>query len=197
MTNEYILQNRKTKHPVHELILNRWSSRAMSGEDLTQEEIDTLFDAARFAPSSYNEQPWHFFYVTRASEQWNTFINLMVDANKVWGEKAGILIIACSKRISSHTGKENYYHKHDTGAACYALTLQASAMDLVSHQMGGFDKQKAKEVLELDDTHTVEAMIVVGKKGDVSDLPEDYQKLEQASGRNDITVIASEFTGTK
>jgi nitroreductase len=198
MTQGSSVNNRKTGYPVNQLIIDRWSSRAMSGEPISDEQLMTLFEAARWTPSSYNDQPWHFIYAKRDTSAWQTFFDLLVPFNQSWVKNAAVLIVIISRNTFAHNGELSCTHSFDTGAAWQNLTLQGSFMGLVIHGMGGFDYDKAKKALAIPDGYTVEAMVAVGKPGPVSVLPENLQAKEgQQSGRNELSSFVFEGTFTK
>src|SRR4029078_11894902 len=130
---------RKPTYPINPLILNRWSPRSMSGEALNDDEIMSLFEAARWAPSSSNNQPWRFIYAQRNSEHWNRFFNLLMEPNKVWAKNAAILVVVISRKNFEFNEKPAVTHQFDTGSAWENLALEASSRDIVAHGMQGFD----------------------------------------------------------
>jgi len=113
---------RSSIYKINPIILNRWSPRSMTGEELQNDELMSLFEAARWAPSSANSQPWRFIYATRDTEEWNTLFNLLVDLNKIWAKNAAVLIVIVSKKEFEYKGKviASATHQFDTGAACEA-----------------------------------------------------------------------------
>lgn len=175
---------------VLDLLVDRWSPRAMSGEPLTEVEVKALFEAARWAPSSFNHQPWRFIYATRTMPEWETFLNLLVQFNKSWAQEGAICILILSHKYFEYNGEFSRTHSFDTGAATQNLALQGFAMGLVVHGMEGFDYEKARTELGVPDSYDIEAMFVVGKRGSVSDLPEDLQKRETPSDRLSVEEIA-------
>ncbi len=185
-------QYRHPGHPIRPWIVERWSPRAMSGEPLTAEEIATLFEAARWAPSSGNSQPWRFLYGTRTGPHWQTFLDLLVEGNRRWAKGAGLLAVATSRAISAHTGQPDPSHAYSTGAAWMALALQGVSMGFVVHGMAGFDYEKARRDLGVPDDFAVLAMLAVGRQGRIEDLPPDLQAREKPSGRKEIAEIAWE-----
>ena len=186
---------RQPDHDIETLFLRRWSPRAMTGEAVSAEELNQLFEAARWAPSTYNEQEWRFLYGTRDGAHWNTFFGLLAEANQAWCDKAGALIVVISHRFFSRNGKPNPVHTFDAGLATENLLLQGAAMNLVCHGMAGFDRGKARRELRVPDDYDVEAMIAVGRPGDPNDLPEKMRELDlQPSGRNPIHSFAAEGT---
>src|SRR6187402_2128065 len=127
------LEVRKADHPVESLFVERWSPRAMSGEPLSDGEILTLFEAARWAPSTYNEQEWRFLYARRETPEWQAFFDLLVAANLAWCKNAALLVVVLAHKFLSRTGKPNPVHVYDAGAAWENLALQGTAMGLVVH----------------------------------------------------------------
>ncbi len=183
---------RISSYPVSDLILNRWSPRAMSGEPITDDELMTLFEAARWAPSSYNNQPWRFVYAKRDSEHWDTLLGLLVEMNKAWAKHASALVVMISKNNFEFNGEPARTHSFDTGAAWENLALQGTMMGLVVHGMQGFDYDKAREVLGVPEGHTVEAMAAIGKPGKKEDLPQELQEREAPSDRRPLEEIVFE-----
>lgn len=186
----YIRDYRQPEYDVNDIFLNRWSPRAMSGEPITNEELMSLFEAARWAPSSFNGQPWFFIYATRDSEHWQTFYDLLVEFNQQWCEKAAVLLVILSRKTFERNGKPNPCHSLDTGSAWYSLCLQGSIRGLVVHGMAGFDYEKARSALNIPDDYQVEAMAAVGKPAPKETLPSALQEKEAPSTRKSI----SEFT---
>ncbi len=175
-------------------IVNRWSPRALSGEPIRQDELMSLLEAARWAPSSFNGQPWRFFYARRDTEHWTPYFDLMGEFNQQWASNAAVLIVVVSRTTFEHNEKPAATHSFDTGAAWQNLALQAGAMGLVAHGMQGFDYEKAHQMLRLPEQYAVEAMVAVGRPGRREDLPEDMRKREEPSGRKPIEQIAFEGT---
>lgn len=186
------MKQRKAEYPIADFLLNRWSPRAMSGQPITKQELMTLFEAARWAPSSYNNQPWHFIYAQRETAHWDKLYNLMVDFNKQWTKNAAALIVVFSRDNFSYNNKPSRTHSFDTGAAWENLALQAEVMGLVAHGMEGFDYARAKSELNIPDGYTVEAMIAIGKPGRIEDLPKEMQEEETMSDRKKITQFIFE-----
>ncbi|MDT5270093.1 MAG: hypothetical protein QOH49_2279 [Acidobacteriota bacterium] len=180
------------QHPVDELFLDRWSPRAMSGEGVTDEELMTLFEAARWAPSSYNNQPWRILYARRETEQWPVFFGLMVEGNQSWAKDAAALLLFVSKETFDFNGKPYPTHSFDTGAAWENLALQSTMLGLVTHGMQGFDYERARTELNIPEGFRVEAMIAVGHPGDPAQLPEPLREREAPSGRKPLSEITCE-----
>ena len=130
---------RKADYPIEKLLLDRWSPRAMSGEEISREELMGLFEAARWAPSSFNGQQWRALYAHRSTEHWQTFFDLLVDANKAWAKKAAVLVVFISRRNFDHNDEPSITHSYDCGAAWENFALQGFQQGLVVHGMQGFD----------------------------------------------------------
>ncbi|HLC71456.1 MAG TPA: nitroreductase family protein [Candidatus Nanoarchaeia archaeon] len=190
----FIINQREVEFPVHPLFPNRWSPRSMSGESISDNDLFTLCEAARWAPSSFNNQPWRFIYAHRHSNAWPPLFGLMGEFNRSWTHSAAVLVIIVSKNNFDHNGKPCRTHSFDTGAAWQNLALQASLMGLVAHGMEGFDYERAKSELHIPDDHTVEAMVAIGKPGKKEDLPVALQEKEQPSDRKPIKSFIFEGT---
>lgn len=186
------LDHRKSDYPIETLFLKRWSPRAMSGEAITQDELMSLFEAARWAPSTYNEQEWRFLYAHRETDHWQTYFDLLMDANQTWCVNAGVLIVVASHNLFERSGKPNAVHTFDAGAAFQNLVLQAAAMGLVAHGMAGFYRDKARSDLKVPDDYTIEAMIAIGRPGNPDQLPTELREREVPTGRNPIDRFTCE-----
>jgi nitroreductase len=187
-----IRKHRKADHPILPLILNRWSPRAMSKEPLADEEIFSLFEAARWAPSSYNNQPWRFIYARRGTSAFARFLKWLVPFNQTWASQAALLVVIISRKNFEHNEKPSVTHAFDTGAAWENICLEAVSRDLAVHGMEGFDYQAVRESLQIPDTYDVMAMFAVGKRASPDTLPPDLQKKEIPSNRKKIEEIAME-----
>lgn len=177
---------RQSDYPIEPLIMNRWSPRAMSGESLSDEELMPLFEAARWAPSSYNAQPWRFYFAKRETEAFSALYELLVPFNQSWAEDAAALVIIASHTVFETNGKPSPTHSFDTGAAWQNLALEGSARGLVIHGMQGFDYDGAKTLCKLPDDYVIEAMIAIGKPGETQDLPSEIQAKETPSSRKPL-----------
>ena len=164
----------------------------MTGEDITEEELMALFEAARWAPGSRNNQPWRFIYAKRNTPHWKTLFGLMGEFNQSWTKNAAVLVVVVSKNTFDLDGKPSRTHSFDAGAAWENLALEATTRGLVSHGMEGFDYAKAKIVLGIPNDHTVEAMIAIGKRGEKEILPADMQEREIISDRKPLKEIIME-----
>lgn len=183
--------NRQSTYPIQQLILSRVSSRAFSDERLTEDELMSLFEAARWAPSSYNGQPWRFIYARRGEKEWDTFFNLLADGNKAWVKDADTLVLVISRKNFEHSDKPAATASFDTGSAWMSLALEAHARKIVTHGMQGFDYDAARKVLQIPETYKVEAMIAIGKPGDKEKLPPDIRAREVPTLRKPLKEIVS------
>ena len=184
--------SRKSTYPINTLILNRWSPRAMTGEDLDNEEIMSLFEAARWAPSSYNNQPWRFIYARRNTEHWERMFSLLADGNKSWAKNSALLVVVISRKNFEYNEKPARTHQFDAGSAWQNLALEAFSRGLVAHGMQGFDYDKARIDCVIPDDFEVMAMIAIGKKGPREGLPPDLQEKEKQSDRKPLKDIIME-----
>lgn len=183
---------RKPDHDVEKIFVSRWSPRAMSGAALDEGEMLRLFEAARWAPSTYNEQEWRFLYARRDTPHFETFMKLLMEANQVWCKNAALLGLVASHKVFERNGKENPVHTFDSGLAFQNLMLQGTAMGLVVHGMAGFDQAAARKELNIPDDYSVEAMFAVGHPGDPAELPEELREREQPSDRKPVSEIICE-----
>lgn len=177
---------RHTDHPIDSIFLDRWSPRSMSGEDIPAGELLTLFEAARWAPSSGNNQPWRILYARRSSGQWTLFFDLLTDSNKVWCARAAVLVMMVSC-TTFPGGKPSRTHSYDTGSAWMSLALQGSMKGYVVHGMQGFDYERARTQLNIPDGFTVEAMAAIGIPGRIEELPEQLQARETPNDRRSLS----------
>jgi len=164
----------------------------MNGEKISNEELMTLFEAARWAPSSLNNQHWRFIYAERGSKYWDGFFNLLFEGNQKWCNNAAILIIMISKKKYDMKDEEIRTRSFDAGSAWENLALQAITINLVVHPIGGFDVIKAREVAKVPYDYEIEIMIAVGKKGKKEDLSEELRKKEVMSDRKPLNQIVFE-----
>jgi len=184
--------SRKPDHPIESIFLRRWSSRAMNGELITEAEMLSLFEAARWAPSTYNEQEWRFLYARRDTPQWPLFFDLLFEGNRAWCQRAALLSVIVAHKVFQHNGKPNPVHVFDAGLAFENLALQGTTMGLVVHGMAGFDFEKARAALSVPDDYDVVAMFAVGRPGDPAELPPELREREIPSQRKPVREIISE-----
>jgi nitroreductase len=183
---------RQADHSIDELFLDRWSSRALSGEALPEEELLTLFEAARWAPSSGNSQPWRILYARRETAHWPLFFGLLNERNQEWCRNASALLVLTSRTAQEATGRPLVTHAYDTGAFWMSMALQGWLKGLVVHGMSGFDYARARAVLAIPEEFHVNAMAAVGKPGNPDDLPEHHRSREIPSARKPIAESIQE-----
>lgn len=192
MTDGPRFATRQAEHPVDEIFLRRWSSRAMSGEALTRTEVATVLEAARWAPSAYNEQPWRFLYVFPDSPLWTTYVDTLFEVQRQWVARAGALALILSRRTYERSGKPSRAYSFDAGAACQNACLKAAAMGLVSHVVQGFDDLALRRALAVPDVFSVEFILVLGRPGDPELLPAALQVREMPTPRRRVDEFAFE-----
>ncbi len=182
-------------HPVHELIKRRWSPLAFSERRVEPEKLQSLFEAARWAPSAYNEQPWRFIVCTRdRPADHERFVGCLVEGNVPWAQHAPVLVLSVAKRQFSHNGTPNRHAWHDVGLAVENLILQATALGLFVHQMGGFDPAKARTAFGIPDEYEPVAAIAIGYPGEADTLPPPLRD-RQLAPRSRKPLEALVFTG--
>lgn len=189
---EYVKKYRSNEYEISPEIIQRWSPRAMSGEIVSKDKLLSLLEAAKWAPSAFNSQPWRFLYVFKDSEQWPVFFNLLAEMNQLWVKNAGALIVVLSQNNFEYNGKANLTHSFDAGSAWQNIAIEASNSGLIAHAMSGFDYEKARQDLKIPADYTVEAMIAVGWPGNKEDLPKDFQERELPSERKKVSEISRE-----
>jgi nitroreductase len=179
--------HRESAHPINPLFLDRWSPRSLSGEPITDGELMTLFEAARWAPSSGNFQPWRFLYARRDSDFWPAFFDLLKPGNQAWAARAAVLVLVISRtHFEGVDGRPCVTHSYDSGASWENLALQASLMGLVAHGMEGFDYERARRVLRVPAGYAVEAMAAIGRPAAGDAPPDPRRKPDHPSSRRPL-----------
>jgi nitroreductase len=186
---EEVAEHRAPEEDIEPLLVNRWSPRAMTGESLDEEQYLPLFEAARWAPSSYNNQHWRFLYATQEDEEFELFANLLTAGNREWAEDAAVLVTLVSKETFDHNGEPARTHSFDTGAAWQNLALEATRRELVTHAMQGLDYEAAAEQLDVPDGFSVECMIAIGERAPAETLSDELQEREFPSDRKPVDEI--------
>jgi nitroreductase len=190
---------RTSDYPIDKLFLERWSPRAFTGEAIPHDVLMTILEAGRWAPSSYNSQPWRFLYALRDTADFSTFLDLLVPFNQSWAKQASALVFMVSKSTMQPAGADkpipSHSHSFDTGAAWAQMALQAHISGWATHSMTGVDFPRAFEVLNVPEGYRVEAAVAIGRQGDASLLPEQLAAREKPSGREPLAtmVIAGGF----
>lgn len=173
----------KTSVKIHELIANRWSPRAFDPDKtVSRDNLTALLEAARWAPSCFNDQPWRYIVCDKASDAaaWQNGLAIIAEKNRLWAKNAPVLLLAVAMGNFNHNGKANRWAMYDTGAASVSLCLQATALGLIVHQMGGFDADLARQTFRLPEDCTPMAMMAVGYQAEAATLAYDFQAVEQA-----------------
>ncbi len=175
---------------VDDLFIDRWSPRAFSPEPIPRETLLRLFEAARWAPSAMNEQPWRFLYAD-TPETLDLFRPLLVDQNRVWADRAPVLVFVLGKRRYDYKDRPNKGYQFDAGAAWMSLALQARMLGLFTHGMAGIHYDDAYEALNVPaEDYEIIAAVAIGAMGDPEELPADVQAREAPSGRKALAEIA-------
>ena len=177
--------NRVYNYEIMELIKDHWSPRAFSDEQVPIEDLMAILEAARFAPSCFNEQPWRFI-VGHSPEMRAKVLSLINEKNQVWAQHAPVLMIICGKKNFTYNGKPNFYNAFDSGTAWGFLLLEAQRRGYITHAMMGFDKAKTIELFELGDIYQPIAAIALGKLGDKNSLSKELQEREEPGRRIDL-----------
>ncbi len=174
-------------YAINEQFINRWSPRAFTAEPISEQTLLSFLEAARWAPSAYNSQPWRFLYARRDTPNWERYLNLLVPFNRSWAQQASALVLIISKTTFAAPGateeKPTLWHTFDTGSAWGHLALQASISGWHTHGMAGFDQDLARQELKIPEGYVLHAMVAIGKLGDKASLDEALQSREVPSPR--------------
>lgn len=185
---------RSSPHPVAPLFLERWSARSLTGEAISDADLLTLFEAARWTPSGFNQQPWRFVYAKRDTDHFPLFLNLLAETNRPWAEKAAAIVFVLSEKRFVRNGEwqDSSSHAFDTGAASFGVALQASLLGWNSRTVGGINRADAKVALGVPDDYAINVAIIIGRRGVVEDLPEKYRAREVLTDRLPLDRIVAE-----
>ncbi len=178
--------------PLLEWIEKRWSPRAFSTEPLNPEEVAATIDAARQAPSCFNEQPWRFM-IAQDETSLAVFRSLLSEKNLRWADKAPVLVLMLATKNFKANGKPNRWNQFDTGTAWGFLSLEAMRRGIVTHAMAGFDRKKASEILEIPEDYDVIAMVAMGRYGNPEELDEEFKAQEQPNARIPLEEIMLDY----
>ncbi|MBP1960976.1 nitroreductase family protein [Paenibacillus aceris] len=186
-------ENRKADYPVHSLFLNRWSSRAFEPREVSDETLLTVLEAARWAPSSSNLQPWRFI-VAKSEPQKQKFQSFIKPNNRLWTDHAPILVLILSHKLRQD-GAPNGAHAFDAGAAWASIAFQAHLLGLATRAVGGYDKDIARKELGVPDEYELHAVIALGYRGSLESLPSDLQERELPNSRRALndSIIEGSF----
>ncbi len=168
-----------TQYPIHELVQKRWSPRAFSAKPVSAEALGSLFEAARWAASCYNEQPWRYIVARKEQpEEYDRLMSCLVEGNQVWAMQAPVLMLAVTKKTFTFNDKPNAHARHDLGLATAGMMLQAAALDLYMHAMGGILPERAAEIYRVPEDFQVATGIALGYLGDPDSLAEPMKTTE-------------------
>lgn len=190
-----VQNKRKADFPVDAQFTERWSPRAYTGEVIAESDIMSMLEAARWAPSSNNAQPWRFAIVMRNDPQWDSLFATLNPNNQAWASKAGALVAIASYQLATKAGSPdlvpNGMHAFDTGAAWAYMALQAHLNGFALHGIGGFNKEAGAKVLNLPADHTLQMLATVGKRGDAGTLPDALREREAPNARKPLTALVN------
>lgn len=189
---------RTPDHPIDPIFLDRWSPRAYDATSMPAAGLLTILEAARWAPSAFNVQPWRFLYSQRGDADWENYLRLLDPFNETWAQHASALVFVLSDTVMSGDGgrpaKKSRKHSFDAGAAWAQLALQATSLGYQAHAMAGINFEQSYEALAVPERYRVEIAVAIGKRGDPSMLPEELEGREQPSQRLPVGEIA--FAGS-
>ena len=186
---------RSPGHPVDPIFISRWSARSFTGETMPEEDLLTMFEAARWAHSSANRQPWRFSYALRGEPDFEQYVQFLDDGNQQWAHKAAAIVIVISAKFTTPADgsapRPIGTHSLDTGCALQSFTLQAAMMGYIAHPMAGIERERIVAGLGIDqERYKIEAGIAIGRLADRQLLPEKYREREKKSGRRPLAETA-------
>lgn len=190
------INTRIADHAIDPQFTARWSPRAFADAPISEATLLSFFEAARWAPSAYNSQPWRFLYARRDTPNWERYLGLLNEFNRGWAQHASALVVIVSKTTFTAPGASEespaLWHTFDTGSAWAHMALQASLSGWHTHGMAGFDHELTRTELNIPDEYAIHAIVAIGKLGDKSSLPEYLQGRETPSPRRPVTELAAE-----
>jgi len=188
-----VINSRKADFPIDAQFTERWSPRAYTGEPVSETEVMSMLEAARWAPSSNNAQPWRFALVLRNDPQWDALFATLNPNNQIWAGKAGAMVAIASYQLAAKVGTTelapNGMHAFDTGAAWAYMAMQAHLSGFALHGIGGFNKEAGAQVLGLPADHTLHMLATVGKRGDAATLPDALREREAPNARKPLSAL--------
>lgn len=171
----------ETSSPIHELLGTRWSPRAFDRKPVDTEKLRSLFEAARWAPSSYNAQPWYYIIATKDDpKNYQKILESFVEFNQSWAKNAPVLALSVAAQDFAHNQQPNRHAFHDVGQASASLAYQANALGLQVHQMAGILPEKARELFSIPEGYEPVAGLAIGYPGDAASLPDQLRERENA-----------------
>ena len=187
---------RRPDAPVDSIFTDRWSPRAFDQSEISDLDLATIFEAARWAPSAFNHQPWRFIFTRRAGADWERFVGLLKPMNAGWARNASVLVFIVSDTLIHLPGKPgpetSHSHSFDAGAAWAQMALQASRVGYATHGMTGVEFERARTELGVPEQFRIEAAVAIGRRGDKSKLPEQLQAREAPNGRRPVSELIME-----
>ena len=175
-----MIKKANTDHPIHELITNRWSPYKFADRLVSKEDLLSLFEAARWAPSSYNEQPWRFIMASKdQAQEFEKLLSCLVPANQEWAKNASVLVLGVTHLTFDRNGKENKAAIHDLGAAVSHLSFEATVRGISVHQMIGIEPESAKQAYNIPDDHEVLTAFAIGYSDLSENVSDDLSKRDQ------------------
>jgi len=189
--SEIVKDNRNPEGELSPLFLNRWSPRSFTDQKVSEADLHQILEAARWAPSSNNVQPWRF-YVANTEAKLEVFKQFILPFNRVWTDTIPQMLLLASAKLTPK-GDPNAAHAFDAGAAWALIALQATLLGLAAHAIGGFDPDKARELLNVPDDHDLHAVIIIGYQGEKEALNEALQKREIPNQRNPLAASIMEW----
>lgn len=188
--------HRQSDYDIHPQFLGRWSPRVFTGEAIAEATLFTLFEAARWAPSANNSQPWRFVYTLNGSQSWSALFDLLNEKNQKWAAQASALVVLVSKTTHIRQGDTEpshlRNHSFDSGAAWASLAFEAHRAGWGTHAIGGFNREKAREILGVPEGYSVEVAIAIGRQVEWSSLPPELQEREKPNQRKSLDKLVAE-----
>jgi nitroreductase len=179
MITSISIKEGKSERPVNSLLLNRWSARSFAHQQISEQELETILEAASWAPSAMNEQPWRYIAALKQNpDGFKSLLNCLAPGNAIWAKNAAVLILCYAKKTYTQNGNLNISAGHDTGMANQNLLLQAISMHIYGHIMGGFDKNKARLDFNLNEDMEPICIIALGYLGEAEQLEEPFKERE-------------------
>ncbi len=169
-----------TTRNIHPLIKQRWSPRSLNPQSLEKDKLQRIFEAARWAPSSFNEQPWRFIVGIKGDATWQKMYDALVEFNQIWAKNAPVLVLNLGKKTVSKNGQANASFQYDVGQAMAYITFQAEAEGLVVHQMGGFNREAVKKAFAVPEDYSVLTVCSIATQNSPDKLPPNFEKMERA-----------------
>lgn len=184
----------QTQYPVNKELVNRWSPRAFRDARISEEQLMTLFEAAQWAPSSMNEQPWRYMYAHRGTPEFDAMHDCLLDGNKPWTLQASVLVLCVAEKTFERNGNANRHAFHDVGMANANLFVQATSMGIFGHILGGYNFEKTARVFNLNEAQEAVCFLALGFLGDANQLDEPFKTRELTPrSRKPLELIATPF----